>query len=282
MPIKNLPDGNKIVILSYSAFSIYKQCPHRYYREKILREKTGEEDLSYNIPGIIVHKAVENYLKTGDERFLSKPVIEAAVDKHSTDPQVDLIKAYGSIEKCKNFTMSCAQNIFCFLLTKQIRKRPHYSEVWFGDWDNPLMLSPNLATQGAADLIEINQNGTGLLYDYKATWSTKNLNREQLILYAIAAERVFNVPISMAAFFLLPSNKQDFFHIDTTIKQNFINQLQEIANNILALGENLPCTPSEKCERCPFASSCEHSKDYTPTKYVPPKGNFGGFGLAEL
>ena len=282
MPLKTLPDGKQIVILSYSAFSVYQQCPQRYYREKILREKTGEDDLSFNIPGTISHKATEVYLKSGDERIFESSVLNAAVEKHSHDPQVDLVKAYGSIDKAAEFTRLCAQNLQRFLVSRNIRSKQFLSEEWFGNWDEPLMLSENLGTQGAPDLIEINPNGSAILYDYKATWSTKNLNKDQLILYCIASELKFNVKISMSAFYLLPANKHEYFNFTEQDKLNLKNRMQDAANNILMLGPDLPYTPNEKCNRCPYASSCKEKDKFIPKKFEPPKGDFGGFGTIDL
>lgn len=287
MPIKVMPNNKEVVMMSFSAWKTYKTCPQWYYREKVLRESTEEADLSYNVPGLIVHHATEYYLKNnGDDRIFNPTLLEGAVEKHSTDPQVDLVKAYGSIEKVKDFTKTCGENLYRFLLTRDIIHKKYLSEAWFGTWDEPLFLSPNLATQGAPDLIEINENNTAILYDYKATWSTKNLDKEQLLLYKIAAKQKWGINVSMCAFFLLPKNYQDYFRFTEQQEDNLLREMQQAANDILTLRENLPHTPSEKCERCPFQSSCTHSKEYTPEKYKAPDlettPTFQAFGSVEL
>ena len=62
--------------------------------------------------------------------------------------------------------------------------------------------------------------------------------------------------------------------------------LQKAADDILTLKENLPYTPSEKCERCPFQATCAHSKEYTPDKYKAPDlqttPTFSAFGSVDL
>lgn len=282
MPIKD----NRLVILSYSAFNIYSLCPNWYYREKVLREPTPEEDESYNTPGLIVHHAAEAYLKKGIAEVFNPEVLSAAVKRYAEKPKVDLVKAYGSIDKAIAFTCTCGENLFRFLLSHGLQEKKNFEcEIWFGDWDDPLMLSANLATQGGADLVEKNPNNTALLYDYKATWSTKNLNRDQLILYKIALRRKFNINCTMGSFFLLPKNSQTFFHFTEEDEQDLLRRMQAAADNILA--GNFPTTPNKKCQRCPFFSSCKDDgrlKCTLPSAAVTqqPFPSFQGFPSVEL
>lgn len=251
MPIKD----NRLAILSYSAYSVWKQCPRRYYREKVLREPR-EEDKTLTIPGTIVHLAAENFLKTGNPQFFDPQVIAAAVLKHSTDKGVDLEKHYDSIEKATEFVQKCADSMYWFLDSNNFFQNKNFlSEIWFGTWDEPLMLSRNLATQGAPDLIQKNQNGTCILYDYKATWTAKNLDVDQLILYSIAAKIKLGLDISMASFFTLPTRQHHYYSFTKQQKVDLLERLQVAADKILA--GDFPTTPNAKCERCPYYNSCE-------------------------
>lgn len=275
MPIKDTPRG-KIVLLSYSSYSLYKQCPKRYHREKILREKIPDFDTSFTIPGTVTHKATEIYLETGNDQVFDPRVIEGGVIKHSKEEGVDLVKAYGSIEKCADFTKTCAENMYKFLIGRNIRSKKFIYEKWFGTWEEPLMLTENVGILGAPDLIEINDNGSAILYDYKATWSDKNLNREQLLIYCIASELKFKTPIAMSSFFLIPRNMHRYFRFTDEDKQWMINTLQEAALNILS--GNFPTTPNDKCERCPYFNDCPDRQlpKANVNIPVPPKSTFGG------
>ena len=276
MPIKHT-DTKDVVILSYSAYSVYKQCPHKYYLEKILRMKVPEEDRSFTIPGLVVHEASERFLKEGDHSGFDANSINAKLEEFNKEEQVDLISAYGSIEKAQNFSQICAENLNKFLMARNIPSKKFLTEAWFGTWEDPLFLSPNLATQGAPDLIEINENGSAILYDFKSTWSTKYLNKDQLKLYCIASEIKFGVKITMASFFLLPANKHEYFRFSDADKNQLVDEMQVAANQILTLGEDLPCTPSERCDRCQYFSTCTAGKEFTPpTKLETPKIEFGG------
>jgi CRISPR/Cas system-associated exonuclease Cas4 (RecB family) len=279
MPLK-VSGEKKIVILSYSAFSVWQQCTMKYKREKIDREKIVTEDLSFTIPGKIVHNASEHYLKNWDERVFLPSVIESAVRRHNENPQVDLAKSHKSLPEAIEFVQRCAENMQKFFLTRQLKGKEFISEGWFGDWDNPLMLSDNLATSGAADLIEKTVTGTGILYDYKATWSTKNLNRDQLIIYTIAAERKFGIPIGMAGFLLLPFGKTDYYSFTEHDKQDCINRMQAAADSILR-GE-FEEQPNPKCPYCQYYETCVKGKSFTPEVPKVPKGNFDGMTSFDL
>lgn len=283
MPIKD----NKLVILSYSSFNVYSLCPSWYFREKVKREPTPEEDSSYNVPGLITHHAAERYLKDGNEDVFNPLVIQKAVANYSQKPKVDLVSAYGSIEKATDFTLKCVENMQRFLFSRELLSKKNFlCEQWFGSWDDPLMLSDNLATQGAADLIELNDNGTAILYDYKATWSTKNLNKDQLILYSIASEKRFGRPITMSSFFLIPQYKHNYFNFTDADKRGLVERMQTAADSILA--GNFPTTPNKKCDRCPFFSSCQDAGKYkseipeVKTPEAPTNFSFPSFGDIKL
>ncbi len=57
----HIPENKKTV--SYSQFSNWWSCPHRYYRDYILHEKTFEDNLILSF-GTAVHETIQLYLKT--------------------------------------------------------------------------------------------------------------------------------------------------------------------------------------------------------------------------
>ena len=259
MPIKVVTEGTQtkeVCVLSYSAYSVYKQCPHRYYLEKVEKVPLKQEDITYTVPGRIVHDAAEHYFKTGSMEQFDVKSLEDRLSDMGHWSTVNYDKAYGSYDKALNLLTKSAQNLQAFLLTREKDKK-FMSEQWFGVWNAPLYLSDNLAVQGAPDLIEINPNGTALLYDYKTSWNTSNLSRDQLLLYTIAAKLKWDVNVTMSSFFLLPTNKQNFFTFTDADKTELLNRLQNTANEILTKKENLPATKNDKCKFCPFYDTCE-------------------------
>lgn len=254
MPIK--VEGNKrIVVFSYSSYSLYKKCPAMYKMSKIDHVQDKEDD-SFTIPGRVVHKAAENYLK-GDSSFFEKDKIKGDLLSWDGTPRVDLKKAYGNLSKVEEFTQRCAENLLNFLQIRDILHKEHFSELWFGSWKEPLMLSDTLGIQGAGDLVEVisPDTRTAILYDYKATWSDKNLNKDQLILYSLALELGLNINIMMSSFFLLPANKHVYITINQESKRELKERLQVAADNILQ--GNFPCTPGDHCKYCVGHVTCK-------------------------
>lgn len=263
MPIKIIKEGEtekEVCVLSYSSYSTYKQCPKRYYLEKVEKLAPKQDDITYTVPGRIVHDAAEHYFKTGSfEKFDAKVLDETLADMgHWSTVNYD--KAYGSYEKALDLLTKSAKNLELFLVTRE-KDKTYMSEQWFGVWNAPLYLSDNLAIQGAADLIEVNPNGTALLYDFKTSWNTSNLSRDQLILYCIAAKIKWDINVTMSSFFLLPTNKQNYFTFTEEDKAELLNRFQAAANDILTNKDKLPAKKNDKCKFCPFYDTCEANKE---------------------
>ena len=262
MPIKVIVEGDRtkdVCVLSYSSYSTYKQCPHRYYLEKVEKVPLVQEDITYTVPGRIVHDAAEHYFKTGSMEQFDVKSLEDRLSDMGHWSTVNYDKAYGSYDKALSLLTKSAQNLQTFLLTREKDKR-FMSEQWFGVWNAPLYLSDNLAIQGAADLIEVNPNGTALLYDFKTSWNTNNLSRDQLLLYVIAAKKKWDINVTMTSFFLLPTNKQNFFTFTEEDKTELLARFQRAADDILTNREKLPATKNDKCKFCPFYDTCDANR----------------------
>ena len=283
MPIKVVKEGEsekEVVVFSYSSYSVYKQCPKKYYLRKCLKVPVVEDE-TFTIPGRIVHNAAGHYYDTGSFERFDPEFLRAELEKNSHIPTVNLEKGYGSFDKAYDLLKKSADNLKMFILTREQGKQ-FMSEKWFGVWNAPLYLSNNLAIQGAADLIELNPNGTALLYDFKTSWNMKSVSRDQLILYAIAAKLKWDVNVTMASFFLLPANKQNFFTFTDFDKQQLLNSMQQAANDILAQKENLPAIKNDKCKFCPYYAQCEANQVEHQVESLNEGtvsfGSFGNFG----
>jgi hypothetical protein len=262
MPLKVVVENGQqkeVCVLSYSSYSVYKQCPKRYYREKILKEQPVEKDETYTIPGRIVHNSASHFFETGSFDKFDKAFLQSELERMGALPTVNYVKAYGSFDKALNLLLKSAENLMLFLTGCDPTNR-YMSEQWFGVWNAPLYLSSNLAIQGAADLIVINPNNTAVLYDFKTSWNTNNLSRDQLLLYTIAAKLKWNIDVTMCSFFLLPTNKQNYFTFTDADRQELLNRLQIAANDIIVNKEKLVTTKNDKCKFCPFVDTCEANK----------------------
>lgn len=275
MPLKIMPNGEKKVILSYSSYSVYIQCPLRYKREKIDREKPLVKDNSFSFPGLILHEAAEDYIKTkGESPLFSEEKLKGAVEEYASHPDVFVETSYGTIDKVMNLVLSSGKHLENFLSMRLLQGHTLLSEFWFGNWEHPLWVSDILGLQGAPDLVEITDNNGAIVYDFKTTYTDKYLNSDQIVLYTIGCERVIhnfiptldstNINIQMGSFFLLPLNKQHYMSVTKGDEDRLLGHMQKAAKKIL--DGDFPATPNDRCNRCPFYDTCSYSKDYVEKK----------------
>ena len=271
MPVKVIAEGDaqrEICVLSYSSYSVYASCPKRYYREKVLKEPLIKVDESYTIPGRIVHHAAGKFFDEHSFDEFDPEFLRNELAKLGNLPTVDLVKAYGSFEKAYDLLIKSVENLKVFL-TGLDPTHQYMSEKWFGVWNAPLFLSNNLAIQGAADLIDISPDGTATVYDFKTSWNTRNLSRDQLILYMIAAKLKWGIDIQKASFFLLPMNKQNFYEVNEFDKDDLLRRFQQAADSILSQKEALPEVKNSKCRFCPFYGNCESTRVEQAIQTIP-------------
>jgi hypothetical protein len=141
---------------SYSGINLFKQCPLKYYRLKVVKDivEPVQDHLLY---GTAVHKAAEDYVKDGTPIPAKYAFIQNQLDK--------LIAIEG--EKYCEFEMG---------LTKSLQACEFKAEdVWW---------------RGIADLIIIN-GSKAYLVDYKTSKSSKYADTEQLELLSLSIFKHF-------------------------------------------------------------------------------------------
>lgn len=141
---------------SYSSINLFKQCPHKYYRLRIVKDivEPSAEHLNY---GLEVHKAAEDYLGKGT------PIPEKYIFIKEQLDKLNLIKG----EKLCEYKMGLTSNLEpCGFFDK---------DVWW---------------RGVADLIIINGDRAYVI-DYKTGKSAKYADTKQLELLSCALFKHF-------------------------------------------------------------------------------------------
>ena len=141
---------------SYSSINLFKQCPHKYYRLRIVKDivEPVAEHLNY---GLEVHKAAEDYLGKGT------PIPEKYIFIKEHLDKLNLIKG----EKLCEYKMGLTSNLDpCGFFDK---------DVWW---------------RGVADLIIINGDRAYVI-DYKTGKSAKYADTKQLELLSCALFKHF-------------------------------------------------------------------------------------------
>ena len=141
---------------SYSSLSLFKQCPHKYYRLRIKKDivEPATEHLSY---GLEVHKAAEEFIRDNKAipekyAFIREPLelLRSINGKHLCEYRMGLTRA---LEPCEFFD----------------------KDVWW---------------RGVADLLIINGD-KAYVVDYKTGKSAKYADTKQLELLSLALFKHF-------------------------------------------------------------------------------------------
>lgn len=150
---------------SYSSFSLFMQCPRKYYRLKV--KKDIKEKLSTAlIYGKSAHSAAEYYVR----------------DNKPLPSKFSYLAQYLNILKDIKGTQLCE---FSMGLTKDLEPCEfNAKEAWW---------------RGIADLIILCDNGLAYVVDYKTGKSAKFADTKQLDLLAIATFKHFKVDYIKAA-----------------------------------------------------------------------------------
>ena len=141
---------------SYSSINLFKQCPHKYYRLRVVKDivEPPAEHLNY---GLEVHKAAEDYIGKGTPIPEKYAFIKEHLDK------LNLIKG----EKLCEYKMGLTSNLEpCGFFDK---------DVWW---------------RGVADLLIINGDKAYVI-DYKTGKSAKYADTKQLELLSCALFKHF-------------------------------------------------------------------------------------------
>ena len=141
---------------SYSSINLFKQCPHKYYRLRVVKDivEPPAEHLNY---GLEVHKAAEDYIGKGT------PIPEKYIFIKEHLDKLNLIKG----EKLCEYKMGLTSNLEpCGFFDK---------DVWW---------------RGVADLIIINGDRAYVI-DYKTGKSSKYADTKQLELLSCALFKHF-------------------------------------------------------------------------------------------
>jgi hypothetical protein len=141
---------------SYSSINLFKQCPHKYYRLRVVKDivEPPAEHLNY---GLEVHKAAEDYIGKGT------PIPEKYIFIKEHLDKLNSIKG----EKLCEYKMGLTSNLEpCGFFDK---------DVWW---------------RGVADLIIINDDKAYMI-DYKTGKSAKYADTKQLELLSCALFKHF-------------------------------------------------------------------------------------------
>lgn len=256
---------------SFTQLEGYKNCPLQYKFQHILRipMSTGRPVFSY---GQSMHSSLEEFYKRMKDRVEKKQVglfeikddserLIAPTELESIISQRELLKIYD--EKFIDEWYDDEKQKLEYYEKGKTSLKTFYSEL-----KNNLIVPYSLEQsfnirigdyfmKGKIDRVDILPDGTCEIIDYKTGTGkdVKDVKKDQLMIYQIAAQEVLGLKPSKLTFYYLDDNsKVSFLGTDEQIdklKQNIITWIEEIREN------NFEPKPSPLCKFCDFRDICE-------------------------
>jgi ATP-dependent helicase/nuclease subunit A len=242
--------------LSASALLTYDFCPRRFfyaYDQHMPGEdpdlvSAGTSRIAPSTLGTFVHKALELSLQYP----LDDAVKLALEDGEYSAFEKRILKEEGT-PLIENYVQS---NLY-----KNVRDLEQEGELGF---DLPLLTvgNQNVRFQGSIDKLVFMPDGTLKIIDYKtgqppASGEAKKGYTRQLVIYALAAEKLYHKPVSAAELHFL----RDLSIYVLTNRKTEEEELQALLNHIASCHEEVDYpAKTDTCDHCPFVYFCTEGK----------------------
>jgi len=208
--------------VSYSQFSNWFTCPHKWYRDYILKEKEFEDNLIMTF-GTAIHETVQNYLKTLYEisDAEAEKIDTAKFFMESFNKQIETKKIPHTKEEYDDFVED--GRLIMNEFKEPSNRLLHFPrDRWelLGIEDKfEVDIRNNVVINGFIDIVfKEKQTGNIRIVDFKtSTRGWTNYNKEdftktsQLVLYKALYSKKYNVPLSKinVEFFILKRKLYD-------------------------------------------------------------------------
>ncbi|HWW88588.1 MAG TPA: PD-(D/E)XK nuclease family protein, partial [Vicinamibacterales bacterium] len=274
---------------SVSALETYLACPFKFFAQHVLRLREDPEDEEVMNPrkqGLLVHQVFEAFFSSwqaagrraitpenlGDARAMFTEVVDNALQKLS-----ELAPEEAALERTRLLGSSSAAGLGEAVLRMEAERpvgvvRRLLEERLEGNFAISTEDGPRIVPlRGKADRIDVLEDGTFRLIDYKLGWPPNRTVALQLPIYSVCAEQrlplvngrrpalgeavyvAFKGPRRVVPLFSSPSDRDKVL---ADAQQRLVGVVDAIAR-----GE-FPPTPDDvfRCESCEYASVCR--KDY--------------------
>jgi DNA helicase-2/ATP-dependent DNA helicase PcrA len=274
---------------SYSQLAAFEKCPLQYKFNFILKIPIkGKAVFSF---GKTMHNTLYNFLKNINEKNRLKQESLFGFNNKQFNEKVSGGRTPAKTVKDKDFDYlaelyeknwidewyeSKKQKEEYYKLGKKIIKDFYDKEFLNspdGDSPNILKIDGSLALEmpfnlkigdytlfGVIDRIDETKNGV-VIIDYKTGQSKDKLdfeNKEQLLIYQIAAQEIFKIkPIELTYYYLENGKKASFLGTEKDIqeqKTKIIEEIEQIKNS------EFTATPGWQCSFCDFKDICDYAQ----------------------
>ena len=271
---------------SVSAIETYLDCPFKFFAQHVLKLEEEPEDLEVMDPrrqGQFVHGVFERFFdawQSAGHRAVTPDNLDAARDLFTgvVDRALERLPiAEAGLERTRLLGSPAAAGLGEAVLRMEAERPTAVAErlleypltggFAFETADGPRMI----ALKGKADRLDLLEDGTFRLIDYKLGWPPQRGRALQLPIYSLCAEQRLaghngrDWQLGEAAYlaFKGPKRVVPLFSTSTDRAKVLAEAQQRLADTVAAIerGE-FPPTPDDvwRCETCSFASVCR--KDY--------------------
>lgn len=287
------------LILSFSAYKLYRDCPGAYCGKYITRAKIPPDvDKTATVPGSIIDRLNRTFFRilqsSGRKAFwLYNPTSKAF--KEEFDRWIDQPKVFlGEGQFAKNreeafeYVAQVAEKMRQLIESEQLAEDFDFvlsewetdNPTEFGSPGNPLVVNDWVKLMGSFDFFGSKSRATpGRLLDWKASRSMYHLDPFQLRIYQLAAELKWDLKVGMTGFALPIMRRVTWHRFGREQVQETIERLVTTAKQIDA--EEFDLTPSEaSCRLCPFLTTCpkavvsgkQKKREKSPLQIATPPG----------
>ena len=271
---------------SVSAIETYLDCPFKFFAQHVLKleeEPEDEEVMDPRRQGQFVHDVFERFFAAwqhAGHRAVTPENLGAARDMFTSvvDRALERLPiAEAGLERTRLLGSPAAAGLGEAVLrmeaerplavVERLLEHPLKGDFTFATDDGPR----TIALRGKADRLDLLEDGTFRLIDYKLGWPPHRARALQLPIYSLCAEQRLvghkgkNWQLSEAAYlaFKGPKRVVPLFSSPADRAKVLAEAQQRLADTVDAIerGE-FPPTPDDvyRCETCSFASVCR--KDY--------------------
>ena len=261
-----------MIILSYTSLSSYKNCPKFFdYRYVQKRKPSLPQNQRNFISGSCSHELLEAAFKVCRPISLDyiNQMFNTVFEKVWADKTRNGVILLYPNETRESLRENCRLMVLKGVET--IKKLgmdvgDFQSEVPIGTYEKPFELEPGLLIQGSADWVREKDNLLTIA-DFKTSKDLTYIRPIQLILYAIALERILGKPTKEAFYLMFSTGAQVNVKLLPSMREEvlklFRNTNQDIKDG------KFEANPSPKaCSECVFRNICPASHIKTGPKEI--------------